>query len=65
MAVLSIEGAEPDITRTAIETGLTYYDASYLHTATALGFILATEDKRLTNAAKQMGTATTNLAELK
>ena len=64
MTILSIEDSEPDITRTAIETGLTYYDASYLHTATALGLTLATEDKRLTNAAKQKGTPTTNLTEL-
>jgi predicted nucleic acid-binding protein len=64
MTVLTIEDTEPDITRAAIETGLSYYDASYLHTAVTLGFTLATEDKRLIQAAKQTGTLTTNLAEL-
>jgi predicted nucleic acid-binding protein len=64
MTVLSIEDNEPDITRTAIDTGLTYYDASYLHTATALGLTLATEDKRLRETAKKTGTPTTSLNEL-
>jgi predicted nucleic acid-binding protein len=64
MTVLTIEDSEADITKVAIETGLTYYDASYLHTAKILGLTLATEDKRLTQAAKQAGTPTANLAEL-
>lgn len=64
MTVLTIEDAEADIAQTAIDTGLTYYDASYLHTAAALGLTLATEDRRLNQAAKRTGTPTTSLAEL-
>ena len=64
MAVLTIEDSEADITKAAIETGLTYYDASYLHTAATLGLTLATEDKRLNQAAKLAGILTTTLAEL-
>ncbi len=64
MNVLSIEGGEAAVTRTAVETGLTYYDASYIHVAVTLGFTLATEDKQLARAAKEAGTPTTCLEEL-
>ncbi len=64
MTILPTEGNETAVTRIAIETGLTYYDASYLHTAKTLGLTLATEDTRLKAAATKSGTLTTSLREL-
>jgi len=63
MTVLTVDD-EPGVLRLAAATGLTFYDASYLHTAGRLGLILATEDARLAHAANDNSTSTTNLAEL-
>jgi predicted nucleic acid-binding protein len=64
MDVLSIEGAEDAVTRNAIQSALSYYDAAYIHTAVTLGLTLATEDKRLARAAKDVNVQTTSLSEL-
>lgn len=64
MAIIPTEGNEPEITRAAIEAGLTYYDASYMYTAKTLVLTLVTEDKRLRDATKKIGAHTANLAEL-
>jgi len=64
MTILPTEGNEPAISLTAIKTGLTYYDASYMYTAKTLGLTLATEDTQLKTAANQTGTPTTSLDEL-
>jgi len=45
--------------------GLTFYDASYLHTAERLSLTLATEDERLGCAVKRVGVPLTSLAGLK
>jgi Predicted nucleic acid-binding protein, contains PIN domain len=36
-----------EVMKTAVEGGLTYYDASYLYSATSLGLILVSNDKDL------------------
>lgn len=36
-----------EVMKTAVEGGLTYYDASYLYAATSLGLILVSNDKDL------------------
>ncbi|HEX9913637.1 MAG TPA: type II toxin-antitoxin system VapC family toxin [Candidatus Bathyarchaeia archaeon] len=63
MVVLQVED-EPEALRLAASTDLTFYDASYLHTAERLGLNLATEDARLARAAKHVGVQPTSLAEL-
>lgn len=40
---------------TAIQEGLTFYDAAYLHTAMAYGLVLYTRDQRLAKAAREKG----------
>jgi len=42
-----------EILRIAVEEDLTYYDASYLHTAMRNNLTLVTDDKKLYNAAKK------------
>jgi predicted nucleic acid-binding protein len=63
MVVLQVE-EEPEVLRLAAATELSFYDASYLHTAERLGLNLATEDGRLARAAKHVGVQPTSLAEL-
>jgi predicted nucleic acid-binding protein len=63
MLVLRVED-EPEALRLAAAMGLTFYDASYLHTAERLSLTLATEDARLGRAAKRVGVPLTSLAGL-
>jgi len=63
MLVLRVED-EPEVLRLAAAMGLTFYDASYLHTAERLSLTLATEDARLGRAAKRVGVPLTSLAGL-
>ena len=52
------------VIHTAFETGLTFYDASYLVLSEALGLALATDDRRLRDAARERGVATVAAEEL-
>jgi predicted nucleic acid-binding protein len=63
MTTLTVDD-EPGVLRLAAATGLTFYDASYLHTAARLNLTLATEDTRLAQAAEEADVPTTSLAEL-
>jgi predicted nucleic acid-binding protein len=63
MVILPVED-EPKVLRLAAATGLTFYDASYLHTAERLRLTLATEDARLAHAAKHIGVPPMNFDEL-
>jgi len=57
---LSIKGHEEEVLRTALEEGLTIYDAAYLATARRHGLTLVTDDNRLREAAgKHVETLTT------
>jgi predicted nucleic acid-binding protein len=50
---------------TAIDTGLSFYDASYLHTAKSMVLTLSIEDERLTKASRGLSLPTTSLEALK
>jgi predicted nucleic acid-binding protein len=47
MRVLSVEGLEEEVLRTAIDLGLTAYDSSYVVLAQKFNLKLVTEDKEL------------------
>jgi predicted nucleic acid-binding protein len=58
MGVVSVEHG-PAVLDIAIEGGLTYYDASYIHAAVKNGLTLVTDDERLFSVAKRyVSTAT-------
>ena len=52
------------IFRLSLETGLTFYDASYLHLARRDGKILITEDKKLSKASTEMGVRTLSIGQI-
>jgi predicted nucleic acid-binding protein len=52
MRSVSVEHG-PAVLNIAIEAGLTYYDASYIHAAVKNGSTLVTDDGRLFSAAKR------------
>jgi len=63
MNILSIRNYEEEILKTALTTGLTFYDASYIVLARNNNLILVTEDKTLREkATKYVGTK--SLSEL-
>ncbi len=63
MKILDPKGLEEDMLRTAIQRGITTYDASYIVLAMKHGLILVTEDSKL--RAKARGVVeTTSLDEL-
>ncbi|MDE1857130.1 MAG: type II toxin-antitoxin system VapC family toxin [Candidatus Micrarchaeota archaeon] len=47
MRIMSIADYEQGIIDTAIELGLSFYDASYVHLAKKSGMVLVTEDAKL------------------
>lgn len=55
MFLYSSEEIEEEILNTAMETHLSYYDASYIHAAKELKAELVTEDTRLAKAATKLG----------
>ena len=54
MSILSPHGIEEEILRTALEHGVTVYDASYIVLARKNDLILVTEDKKLRNKAAEI-----------
>ena len=53
------------VMRTAVDTGLSFYDASYLYTAKSMGLTLSTEEERLGRASRGLSLPTTSLEALK
>lgn len=60
MKVLSAASKE-EVLELAVETGLSFYDASYLHVAMGAGLTLATEDAKLSKVAQQLSIHTATL----
>jgi len=54
---------ETEILEVALETNLSFYDASYLATAKKMSLVLSTEDERLLKAANKLGVRTKRLEE--
>ncbi len=54
MEVLKI-GTEEEVLRIAVESGLSYYDSSYLYASHLLDDILVSEDEKLLEAAAKKG----------
>jgi predicted nucleic acid-binding protein len=54
MRVLSVEGLEEEVLRTAIDLGLTAYDSSYVVLAQKFNLKLVTEDKELKARARKL-----------
>ncbi|MHB1811951.1 MAG: type II toxin-antitoxin system VapC family toxin [Thermoplasmataceae archaeon] len=52
------------IFRLSLETGLTFYDASYLHLARRDGKILITEDKKLSKASTDLRIRTLSIGQI-
>ena len=52
------------IFRLSLETGLTFYDASYLHLARRDEKTLVTEDKKLSKAAEDLGVRTVSISQI-
>jgi predicted nucleic acid-binding protein len=54
MRVLSVEGLEEEVLRTAIDLGLTAYDSSYVVLARKFDLKLVTEDEKLKAKARKL-----------
>jgi predicted nucleic acid-binding protein len=54
MRVLSVEGLEEEVLRTAIDLGLTAYDSSYVVLARKFNLKLVTEDEELKAKARKL-----------
>ncbi len=56
--------SEEEVLAVAFETGMSFYDASYLLTAKNWGLTLATEDTRLSRVAQRLGISTVSLDKI-
>lgn len=54
---------EVEVIKVAVETSLSFYDASFLTAAKKMGLTLSTEDERLLKAANRLGVKTMRLEE--